>query len=388
MPGHRRLPEPVIARPWSGRTVAGAVLLDLALSPLFVWGVLAPAAGSEFGVGGTGLGLVFSSGLAAFTVGVLAGGRVADAVVPGRLASVTAAGAGAGLLVAALAGALWTLALGFTVLGGATGLGYATALRTVGTVASRRGLALGLVVGAYAGGTVVMAPVAGALLQAVGWRWTLAALAALVVGCALGAAALLPWTRPRGGGSEPGGASSPGRLRRVGPLWLVFALGSAPALGAFAHAGAIAGGSDRAALAVALLSAGNLGGRLVAGPLSDRTGPSIALHGDLALLTVACLLLTLGGSATALVALLLLGVQYGALSALVPAATARVVPAHRYGRAYGLVFTGWGLAGLVAPVAVAWLAAWGGVPLAFAVAAVAALLSWACAAASTVRRGR
>jgi len=372
-----------------GRIVAGAVLLDLTLGPLFVWGVIVPALGRELRVAGIGLALAFSTALATFTLGVLAGGRAADVAAPGRLALVTALGAVVGLLAAAAADTLWTLGLGLAVLGGATGLGYATALRAAGTVADRRGLALGLVVSAYAGGTVAMAPLAGALLQAVGRRGTLVALAGLVAGCGLGAALLLPWTRPHRG--DPGHEQrSPPRPwpQGVGWLWLTFALGSAPALGAFAHAGVIAGGADRAAAVVALLSAGNLGGRLIAGPLSDRIGPSASLHGDVALLTAACSLLAFLGGATSLAGLLLLGVQYGALSALVPAATAGIVPAHRYGRTYGLVFTGWGLAGLVAPIAMAWLEAWGGARLVFAVALGAALLTWGCVVAFTTRGRR
>ena len=51
--------------------------------------------------------------------------------------------------------------LAFGVLVGASsGLGYATAVRVAGTVASGRGLALGLVVSAYAVGSAVLAPVA------------------------------------------------------------------------------------------------------------------------------------------------------------------------------------------------------------------------------------
>jgi MFS family permease len=44
------------------------------------------------------------------------------------------------------------------------------------------------------------------------------------------------------------------------------------------------------------------------------------------------------------------GLAYGALSALVPAATADRVGARAFPRAYGRVFTAWGCAGLVAPV--------------------------------------
>ena len=78
---------------------------------------------------------------------------------------------------------------------------------------------------------------------------------------------------------------------------------------------------------MALLNVGNFAGRLVAGPLSDHVGRRTALHVDATLLVLACIPLAAGATGPlALVALLVLGLQYGALSALTPAATADVVP--------------------------------------------------------------
>ena len=45
------------------------------------------------------------------------------------------------------------------------------------------------------------------------------------------------------------------------------------------------------------------------------------------------------------------GLAYGAVSALVPAATADGVGPAAFPTAYGIVFTGWGSAGLLAPLA-------------------------------------
>jgi MFS family permease len=61
-----------------------------------------------------------------------------------------------------------------------------------------------------------------------------------------------------------------------------------------------------------------------------------------------------------LAALLVVGSCYGGLSALVPAATADVADPAEFGRVYGRVFTGWGVAGLAAPVLAAHLAAGAG----------------------------
>ncbi|GAA1231791.1 MFS transporter [Pseudonocardia alaniniphila] len=363
------------------RALAGAVLLDLAVSPLFAWDVFTGSLRRDLGVGDAQLASVFSVGLAAFMVGVLVGGRVADLVSPRRLALITALGTVLGLLGSAAATSLPILILAFGVLlGAATGLGYATAVRVAGTVQSGRGLALGLVVSAYAVGTAVLAPVAAVLLVAVGHSGTFVVLAAVLGGVLIAAAALVPGRAP-----SPRQSRRRTRITRlsrpVAVLWLVFALSSAPALAAFAQAGNLAGTPSAVALAVTLLNVGNFVGRLVAGPLSDRVGRSTALHGNSALLLLACLPLAVGVSGPiALVALFLLGTQYGATSTLIPAATADVVPSEQFGSTYGVVFTGWGIAGLLAPVAAATFAAQIGFDGVYRSFIVIAVLAWACVA--------
>lgn len=360
------------------RALTGAVLLDLAVSPLFAWDVFTDSMQRDLGAGDALLAGVFSVGLVAFMTGVLLGGRFADATSPRRLALAALAGTVLGLLGTAAATSTPVVFVSFGVLvGGSTGLGYATAVRVAGTVTTRRGLALGVVVSAYAAGTAALTPVASTMLAAIGRGWTFVVLAGgLGVVLAL-AAALVPGTRPAPG---PRTASST-RRRRPSPavvaLWAAFGLGSAPALAAFAQAGALVGVAGAAALAVALINVGNFAGRLAAGPLSDHIGRRAALHANSALLIVACVPLAVGTKGPfALIALLLLGLQYGALSTLTPAATADVVAAERFGATYGRVFTGWGLAGLFAPVGAAALATRVGYDGAYLAFLIVAGLSW------------
>ncbi|MDL5159977.1 MFS transporter [Actinomycetospora termitidis] len=362
------------------RALTGAVLLDLAVSPLFAWDVFTDSLRRDLGAGDTLLAGVFSVGLLAFMLGVLVGGRVADAVSPRRLALVALVGSVAGLLATGVATAPGVLFVTFGVLvGGSTGLGYATAVRVAGTVGTRRGLALGLVVSAYAAGTALLAPLASRLLDLLGRTSTFLVLAAVLGAVLAVAAVLVPGATPRPRHDETRSScpavTSP--RRAVVALWLAFGLGSAPGLAAFAQAGALTGTAGSTVLAVTLINVGNFAGRLVAGPVSDRLGRRTALHLDAALLVLACLPLALGATGpVALAGLLLLGTQYGALSVLAPAATADVVPADRFGTTYGQVFTGWGLAGLTAPVGATALAAASGHATVFAAFLVVAVLVW------------
>ncbi|GAA1785474.1 hypothetical protein GCM10009834_51280 [Streptomonospora arabica] len=377
------------------RALAGAVLLDFAVGPLFLWDAFSRTLSAELGVPGPQLSLAYAVGLASFTAGVLAGGRVADAVAPRRLALAVGAGVVVGLATAGLAVSLPVLVLGFgVVLGGSTGLGYATAVRVAGTSATRRGSAVAVVVSAYAAGAVVLAPVVGVLLETVGRTGMFAALAVLL-GCLTAcASALLPGAVPPARSAPPRapGAPRPPALRPYSrPIlaaWAMFWLGSAPALVAFGHAGGFAGAPELAVAAVALLNAGNFAGRLAAGPIADRIGHVPALHAAAAVLVGACLTLALAdGPGGTLAALGVLGAQYGAVSVLTPMAVAEAVPADRFGAAYGLVFSGWGAVGLAGPVGAAWLAADTGYPAVAAVLTGVAVLFWgAVAGVSAARR--
>lgn len=363
------------------RALAGAVLLDLAVSPLFTWGAVRDRLAGDLGVAGHALDVAYAVGLAAFTVGVLLGGRAADRVAPRRLALVVAAGLVAGLCLVAWAGAVAQVVLGHGVLvGGATGLGYATAVRVAAARSGRRGTALALVVSAYAAGAVVLAPVLELAWAQVGRTATLGGLAALLGAAVLVAAVLLPARGPGSGTTRPG-PSAPvlaTHRRPVVGAWAMFALGSAPALVAFGHAGGLAGASAWAVTAVVLLNAGNLGGRVLAGPVADRVGHAPALHATALAAVGAALVLALAGHPVAtLGALLALGLQYGAVSVLVPMAVAEAVPAQGFGTAYGLVFSGWGLVGLAGPLAAGRVADGAGYPAVAAALVVTGLLFWA-----------
>jgi MFS transporter, OFA family, oxalate/formate antiporter len=222
---------------------------------------------------------------------------------------------------------------------------------------ARRGAVTGVVVAAFAAGPVLLGLLAPRAVPVLGWRACVTGLAVAVVGLLVLAAALAPADAPedRVDRSGPPRAEGPVDRRTVVPLWVLFAGGAAPGLFVFAAAALLAGGRGlgpaAAGAAVSLLAAGNLGGRLVSGWWSDRVGrrPALATALALAALSVAGLAgptapwVVLGSFAGT-------GLAYGAVSALVPAATADRVGARAFPRAYGRVFTAWGCAGLAAPV--------------------------------------
>lgn len=372
--------------------LAGAVLLDFSACPLFLWGAFSASLSRDLHLPAPSLSLAYSVGLAAFTVGVLVGGRLADSVAPRLLALVSGAGVVAGLVATAVAYSLPVLVVGFgIVLGGASGLGYATAVRVAGTASSRRGWAVALVVSAYAAGAVVLAPVVEFLLKALGRTCMFVVLAAILGLLIASSSFLLPASSPEGRAASDGFAAVLPYRVPILALWTMFLLGTAPALIAFGRAEEFAPAPGLVIVAVVLLNAGNFIGRLIAGPAADWFGHTPTLHLTAGALAGACLALTVADSPdVTLIALSLLGLQYGAVSVLTPLVVAGAVSDARFGTAYGIVFSGWGLGGFVGPVGAAWLATGTGYGVVADMLIVVAALFWVAViwVSSVLRRTR
>ena len=350
------------------------VVANVAVGTLFAWSLVADHASVDVGVSSTVISAVFATALVMFTAVLLVVGRALRRFGPRRLLLVASVGAGGGLFLAAWSHHPLTLWCGIALLfGAANGIAYGVAASLAARVPRpRRGLATGAVVAAYAAGPVVLGAIAAPALLAFGWRSCLSVVAATVGGLLILSAALAP----AGTDDAEGPGMGNGRYPRwiVVCLWVVFAGASAPALMVFAHAAPLAEalGSDpsTAGLAVSTLSGGNLGGRLIAGWCSDRTGrlPALATTLVVAAASLIALASTLPAGLV-LAAYAGVGLAYGAVSALVPATTADRVGVRSFPQAYGWVFTAWGCAGLAAPVVAE--------PLLRSAAAAPATLAWA-----------
>lgn len=332
-----------------------AVAANAAAGTLFAWSVLVPALSADLDRPAVELGSVFSISMVAFAVAVLCGGSAVDRHGPRRAVSAGGLLSGGGLAVAAASGDLLALHLGVGVLFGlGSGLTYLSAVSWATTRAG--GLwEVGVVVAAYAAGPVVTAPLGSLGVERWGWRTTLVLAAALVgVVIVLASRGLPGPPGPSPAGTTRVAAGPPDDALALMALWW-FSLGAfAPGLLAFANAADVAterGVSPRGAgVAVALMAAANLAGRLCAASLVLRIGLCRALAADLAAVTLSLVALAwLPGAVAVIAGLSLLGVQYGLTSALLPAITREIVGDARFGTAFGRVFSSWGVAGLAGP---------------------------------------
>lgn len=298
--------------------------------------------------------LTYSFGLLMLTVAVLMGPKIYTSMPPVTIyLSVGLLGTLGSMLAGSAQSIVWVW-LGYSVLfGAANGLGYGFSLQfSARANPSRPGFAMGVVTAAYALGAVVSPLIFANALERGGFPAAMTLLAASIT-IASGIAAWVIWASAakygqitqRISGLHP----SPAKVTKI---WISYGSGVATGLMAIGHATGIADGLGITPwIAPAIIAASNMIGSLVGGSLIDRLSHRTVLA-TLPILSVVALVALLFFPVWALLALSVLGFAYGALISAYPASISARFPGDMGPRVYGLVFTAWGLAGLVAP----WLA--------------------------------
>ena len=370
--------------------LAAGCLLTGSLGSVHAFSVFIAPLEATHGASRGAVSLVYSVALVFLTLSVLLGHRVYGVLRPPAFAAALCLLAAAGLALAAGAETLWLVGIGYGLLfGAANGMGYGFSLVVVSTaMPERRGFAMGVVTGCYAIGALVFALVYDRLIAAGGPSLAFAVMAAVMVAVALAAALLLWHARVAVGRPGVVQPANPLAVRRalLWRLWAAYGTGAAAGLMAIGHAAAIvtlAGApASQAVTGVMLIALGNGLGGFAVGRLADAW-PARRLLAVLPVASAVALfaLIAVSGATATIVCLALLGFFYGAMIAAYPVATVAYVGVVLSARAYGRVFTAWGLAGLGAP----WLAgvvfdASGGYTPALVLAGVAARASAALAA--------
>jgi MFS family permease len=360
-------------------TMAG-LGINLALGILYTWSIFKQAIKDSI-VAGDGR---FNWDLASlndpyavcclmFTVGMVAAGRLQDKISPRITAIFGGLLTGAGLLASSQSTLLANWILGFGVLMG-LGLGFGYASATPPAIkwfpSSKTGLIAGLVVAGFGLAAVYIAPLANFLIAKFGLSTSMMIFgsAFLVVVCGLAMFLVNPpagyvakdKTVARSGGGFKGVKTEdfpPSLILKTKAfykLWFMFFVGSGAGL---IIIGSVAGMAKRsmgelAWIVVALLAVGNASGRIVAGVLSDKIGRTrtIAIMMTSQAFVIASLIFIPETQAYLLAgATMLIGFNYGTNLSLFPSATKDYFGLKNFGMNYGLVFSAWGVAGLVFP---------------------------------------
>jgi MFS family permease len=165
-------------------------------------------------------------------------------------------------------------------------------------------------------------------------------------------------------------------------LWVMYACGAGAGLMIIGKLKPIVKNASDLAwfapLCLAILAVGNAGGRIVAGVLSDKLGRFTTML-IIFLLQAAVMmgLIFVGSEPFVVVAASLMGgFNYGANLSVFPSATKDLFGLKHFGVNYGVLFTAWGVGGVVLPIVAGRVAdATGSFHLAYIVAAVCLVLA-------------
>ena len=347
--------------PSAWRAIAAATALNAPLGSLYAFSVFLQPLEALLGVRRADLALVFALASAGFGTGMNLAPSLYGVTSTPRLVLGCAAASTLGIALAATAGGVTQLAVGYGLLFGlGGGAAYILVQQAVNLAVTRRhGLVNGYLVALYPAGAMVAAPLFGWAIGAVGVRTTLAGLAGVLAVTGVVSA----WLIARSGvtlAAVGGGAVALDAAERRRPvfwrLWLVFFLAASAGLMVLSQAaGIIAAYGGATALTVygttfvtGTIATARLGGGWMVDWLAIPTVAAgahvLALSGNVAL--------TLWpGPGVSVLALALVGLGYGLISGVTAAAVAVYWRRALYGRMASRIYLAWCAAAFALPIA-------------------------------------
>lgn len=364
--------EGSISRWWR---VVGGMSMNLALGSLYAWSVFVAPLEKEFGWKRAQTSNVFTYAVVVFALSFIVAGRLQDKLGPFKISIVGGLLVSIGFFFCAYTSSLNYLYICFGVLGGVgNGFGYATPIPVMAKwFPDRRGLAVGLAVAGYGGGSAIFGPLAGNyLIPAYGWRTTFQILGVIFLIMTMVGAFLLKnppvGYRPAGWAPAPAAKAaattyefSPGEAMRTPTMWLMwiaYALGASAGLMVISQLVPFAR-SKGVPLALATTgifigAAGNAAGRILSGWMSDALGRLNVLRLMIAISAIAMVVLPHTGGIVAVpvfmyVVIFVVYWCYGTQLSVNASTTSDFWGTKNAGINYGILFTSWGVAGIIGP---------------------------------------
>ncbi len=354
--------------------VVGGLSMNLALGSLYAWSVFVAPLEKEFGWKRADTSTIFTIAVVVFAISFVLAGRLQDKKGPFWV-SVT----GGVLVSVGFFLSSWTTTLGwiffvFGALGGiGNGFGYATPIPVMAKwFPDKRGLAVGLAVAGYGGGSAIFGPLAlNWLIPTYGWRATFQIFGVVFFIMTMVGAFLLQ--NPPAGYRPPGWTPAPAakaaataydftpsetlRTPAFYFMWIAYCLGTVAGFMAISQLVPFARSVGLAAWAPTAIfvgAVGNAAGRILSGWMSDAIGRLNVLRLMIAISAVGMPLLTFAGGLPTFPVFFFFMVFviywcYGTQLSVNASTTSDFWGTKNAGLNYGLLFTAWGVAGLIGP---------------------------------------
>lgn len=356
-----------ISRWWR---VVGGLLMNLALGTLYAWSIFVAPLEKEFGWKRADVSFVFSIVVFVFALSFVVAGRIQDkkgpfwvSVTGGILVSI-------GFFMCAYTSSQAWLFVWFGVIAGlGNGFGYSTPIPVMAKwFPDKRGTAVGLAVAGFGGGSAIFGPLGTYLIRTQGWRATFQILGVIFFVMTMVAAFLLKnppvgykpagWTpAPTMKAAATTYEFSPGDTLKTPAfyfMWVAYFLGCFAGLMVISQLvpfGKSMGfsGAEFAFWVFLVTAAGSALGRIFSGTLSDAIGRLNVLRLMIAVSAVSMPLLYLAGGSqvTLLIMAFIIYWCYGTQLSVNGSAASDFWGTKNAGINYGMLFTAWGVAGLL-----------------------------------------
>ncbi len=352
--------------------LVGGGFLNVALGTYYAWSVFVPALEHEFGWNRTQTSIVPTIDMVLLASMFLVAGFLQKRLGPRTVAAIGGVLFSVGLLLASTIHSLPGLYLTWGLLVG-TGLGFGyLAPITVGSkwFPNHRGLVNGLAIAIFAGGSGLFGPLAGTLIERIGWRATFQVLAGIFFLLTMAGAYLLR-DPPEGYVGPAGKSTSAGRPRASQidmptsqvlrnpvflALWAAYALGTTAGtmvisqLVPFARSAGLS--TKTAAFAITIGAIGSASGRFFSGWMSDHFGRLRTLRAVVVTSMVVTPMLYVWREEIIAFYVLLFFVYYcyGTQLSVYTALSGDFWGTKYLATNYGVLLLAWGLAGVMGPV--------------------------------------
>ncbi len=362
--------NPGISRWWR---VVGGMSMNLALGSLYAWSVFVAPLEKEFGWKRAQTSNVFTIAVVVFALTFIVAGRLQDKFGPFWVSLTGGVLVSLGFFLCAYTHSLNYLYVCFGVIGGlGNGFGYATPIPVMAKwFPDKRGLAVGLAVAGYGGGSAIFGPLANLkLIPAYGVHTTFMILGVIFLFMTVIGAFLLhnPPVGYRPAGWVPAPAAkaagttyefSPGEVLQTPAfyfMWVAYALGTSAGLMVISQLvpfGKSVGIPSASLITMSLVVAaiGNAAGRILSGWMSDAIGRLNVLRLMIAISMIAMpILYQVGGNVTLLYTTVFVVYWcYGTQLSVNGSTAADFWGTKNAGINYGMLFTAWGVAGIIGP---------------------------------------
>jgi len=347
--------------------------MNLALGTLYGWSVFVAPLEERFGWKRADTSMVFTIAVIVFALSFVVAGRIQDKIGPLPCSLAGGILVSLGFYLCSYTTSLNYLYVCFGVIGGlGNGFGYATPIPVMAKwFPDKRGLAVGLAVGGYGAGSAIFGPLAQLkLIPAYGLPATFQILAAIFLVMTIAGALLLrnPPAGYRPEGWSPAAAKTaaaaardftPGEMLRTPTfylMWVGYALGCSAGLMVISQLVPFARSVGIAAAALSTLTlvvgaCGNASGRILSAWMSDRLGRINVLRVMIGISMAAMPALYAAGSNVALLyaAVFVVYWCYGTQLSVNGVAASDFWGTKNAGVNYGILFTAWGVAGIIGP---------------------------------------